>query len=244
MSATPNDPKPAGDERPPAAAGAKHPELTFGDKLHLVWKNHGSLITTGCVIILLAILTKGGWEFYAAQREAGIESGYAAAGTPDKLKAFAGANAGHALAGLAHLRLADDAYTAGKFADALTGYAQAAAMLKSGPFAARAQLGGAMSKLGSGRTAEGEAALKQFSADTTQLKGIRVEATYQLASLAADAGRPAEVVKFSDQLMQIDPASPWTQRALMLRASQPVTAATTKQAPASPSIQLKPPGKP
>jgi hypothetical protein len=241
MSATPSDPKTAADGQPAIA----DPTLTFGNNLHQLWTRHSNLITAVCVVILLAILGKGGWDFYQAQRETAVEGDYAAASTPDKLKTFAAANPGHMLAGVAQLQLADQDYTAGKFAEAQAGYDQAAATLKTGPFAARAQLGSAMSKLGAGKNTEAEAALKQISNDTTQLKGIRAEATYRLASLSVEAGRPDDVTKYSDQLMQIDASSPWTQRALQLRASLPVTAAAPKPAAAvtTPSVQLTVPGK-
>jgi len=42
-----------------------------------------------------------------------------------------------------------------------------------------------------------------------------------LASQAAAAGQAADVEKYSNQLMQIDGASPWAQRAMMLRATLP-----------------------
>ncbi len=150
MSATPSDPKTT-----PAGQPVADPGLTFGDNLQQLWTKHSNLITTVCVVILLGILGKGGWDFYQAQREAGIESNYAAATTPDKLKAFASANAGHTLAGVAALQLADGDYAAGRYAEAQAGYDQAVATLKTGPFAARAQLGSAMAKLGAGKTSEG-----------------------------------------------------------------------------------------
>lgn len=238
MSATPSELKTTADGQP-AASDAPAMDLTFGDKLQRLWANHGNLILGVCVLILLAILAKGGWEFYQSQREGAIEGDYAAAATPEKLKAFAAANPGHSLAGVAQLRLADDDYTAGKFADAQSGYDQAAATFKTGPFATRAQLGAAMAKLGAGKTAEAEAALKQFANDITQSKGVRAEAAYRLAALAADAGKSDDVSKFSEQLMQIDASSPWTQRALQLRSSLPVSAPTA----ASPGVKLTLPGK-
>ncbi len=117
------------------------------------------------------------------------------------------------------MQLADGDYALGRYAEAQAGYDQAVTTLKTGPFAARAQLGSAMAKLGAGKTSEAEAALKQISNDAAQLKGIRAEATYRLASLATEAGRSDDVAKLSDQLMQIDAASPWTQRALQLRST-------------------------
>jgi hypothetical protein len=46
-----------------------------------------------------------------------------------------------------------------------------------------------MSKIAAGQSAEGEALLKTMAGDVAMVKGVRVEAAYHLASLAADAGR-------------------------------------------------------
>ena len=246
--AVPSNSKPTGDDRNLVAVDENYVALSLEDRLHQIWKNHSRTIIAACVLVLIAILAWGGWDLAAGQREAGIEKDYEAASTSDKLKAFAAANAGHPLAGLAQLRLADEAYTVGKYADSLASYDSAAATLKSGPLAARARLGSAMAELGLGKTTEGEAALKQISADAAQLKGLRAEATYHLASLAAESGRTADVVKLSDTLMQIDPSSPWTQRGLALRARlpAPTAAADVKKegaAPSLPTISIKPDAK-
>jgi len=217
--ATPSDPQPAGDDRNLIKVDKNYVAPSFEDWLHRVWNNNRTGIAIGCGLILLVVLGKGVWELYESRREAGIEQDYAMAATPEKLKAFAGAHPTHALSGLAELRLADDAYVAGRFAEAIVAYDQAVAALKEGPLAARAQLGGAIAKLQAGKTADGESTLKQLSHDGSQLKGIRAEATYHLASFAADAGKADDVVKYSDQLMQLDPASTWTQRALALRSN-------------------------
>ena len=97
-----------------------------------------------------------------------------------------------------------------------------------------------MAKLQAGKAAEGEAALKQLAADTAEPKGARVEAAYQLASLAVAAGKPEDARKYSDQVMQIDPTSPWTQRAFMLRANLPVSDVA---APGEAASAIKLPGK-
>ena len=174
----------------------------------------------------------------AANKEQDIQQAYAAATTPDKLQAFAAAHADHLLAGVARLRVADDAYAAGKFTDAISGYEQAITALKSGPPTSRAKLGLAMSKLQAGRAADGTAALQQLANDTTEPKGTRVEACYQLASLASVAGKADDVRKYSQQLLQIDPASPWTQRVFMLQAALPA-----EPAPVGVTPGIKLPGK-
>lgn len=243
--ATPSAPQSAGDDRNLVAVDANYTPVTFEDKLHFTWKKHGNLILAVCGLALLGILGRGGWDYLARQKELDVEKAYAAATTPVQLMAFATAHGDHALGAVAQLRIADEAYTAGKSADALAGYEKALTVIKDGPLAVRARLGRAMAKVQAGKSTEGAAELKQLANDANQLKGVRVEAVYQLASLAAESGNAADVQKLSDQLMQIDPSSPWTQRAIALRASLPASAAATP-APAgnaAPSMQIKLPGK-
>jgi hypothetical protein len=251
MPATPSPTSPAGDDHPLVAVDPTN-AVTFGDKLHIFWEKNARSVLILCALVILGILAKGLWEYFGRQKQLEIGRAYAAATSPEQLKAFAAAHPDHFLSGVAQLRMADDAYAAGKFADAVTGYDQAYAILKSGPLAARVQLGRGVAKIQAGKTSEGVADLKQLMDDANQLRAIRAEAGYHLSSLAADAGNGAEVQAISDRLMQIDPSSLWTQRALTLRGNLPVTpapaAATAGTAPATkqdeaPSVQLKLPGK-
>src|SRR5690606_24687182 len=123
----------------------------------------------------------------AEQRDLEVRKAYAAATTPELVKSFAAAHAGHPLGAIALLRTADDAYAAGNSAEAITAYGEAMAALKDGPLAARAKLGRALAMIQGGRGTEGSAELKQLVNDVGQLKAIRTEATYHLASLAAEA---------------------------------------------------------
>lgn len=241
--ATPSAPQSAGDDRNLVAVDPNYTPVTFEDKLHLTWKKYGNVILALCGLVVLGILGWGGWDYLARQKEVDVESAYAAATTPEQLKAFVAAHPEHALGGLAQLRIADEAYAAGKAAEALAGYEKALTIIKDGPLAARAKLGGAMAKIQAGRATDGAGDLKQLADDANQLKGIRVEAAYQLASLASESGNAADVQKFSDQLMQIDPSSPWTQRGLALRATLPAPASAAPAGNAAPAMQIKLPGK-
>lgn len=253
--ATPSSPQPAGDDRNLVAVDATT-ATTFEDRVHLFWKKNGTAVLALCGLVLVGILAKGGWDYLAAQKELGIAKDYAAATTAEQLRAFAASHAGHSLAGVALLRVADEAYGAGKFADALAAYDKALPALKDGPLAARAKLGRAVAKIGAGKAAEGSVELKQLADDANQNKGIRVEAAYHLASLAAEAGNAADVQKLVEQLTKIDMMSPWTQRAMTLRANLPATSAAAAPAkpadaakaedkkPAAPSsMEIKLPGK-
>ena len=128
-------------------------------------------------------------------------------------------------------------------ADALAGYDKVVAILKTGPLVARAQLGRALAKVQAGKGTEAITDLRQLVSAAAQPKGARAEAAYHLTSLAAEAANAADVQKYSDQLMQLDPSGPWTQRALMLRASLPVaSAAATADVPAA-GVQITAPAK-
>src|SRR5688572_27868877 len=161
-SATPSTPSPAGDDRNLVAVDATT-ALTFEDKLHLFWKEHRSLVLGLCVAVLLAILAKGGWDYLARKKELEVEKAYAAATTSEQLKSFSAGHPSHPLAGIAQLRIADEAYAAGKSADAIAGYEKAITILKAGPLASRARLGRALSKVQAGKAAEAITDLKQIA---------------------------------------------------------------------------------
>ncbi len=244
MSATPSNPTPAGDDRNLVAVDATT-ALTFEDKVNLFWKKNRNVVFAICGLILVGILVREGWKYMAAQKELEIEKAYASATTPEQLKTFAAAHAGHSLGGIAQLRMADDAYKAGKAADAVAGYEKAIAALKTGPLASRAQLGLALAKVQSGKAADGAADLKKIADDAGQLKAVRGEAGYHVTSLAVEGGNATEAQKYVDLLMQLDPSSTWTQRALQRRATLPATPAAVgvkTDAPA-PVLDAKLPAK-
>jgi hypothetical protein len=237
--ATPSAPKSAGDSPKLVAVDEAYTALTFEDRLRIFWQKNGRTVLALLVVALVAIVAKGGWDYMESNKEHDLQQAYAAATTHDQLQAFAAAHPDHVLAGIARLRIADEAYATGKSADAIAGYEQAIAVLKSGPLTSRAKLGLAMAKLQAGKTADGTAALQQLANDTSEARGTRVEASYQLASLASAAGQPDDVRRYSQQIMQLDPNSPWTQRVFMLQATLPAT----EPAPVSGTPGIKLPGK-
>ena len=239
---TPSSPKPAGDDRNLVPVDENYVAPSFEDRVRIFWEKNNKAVYGVLVVILLAIVAKEGWDYLAAQREKGVEQAYAAATTPAQLRTFIGEHPQHTLAGVAQLQLADEAYAGGRYGEAVTAYEQASGVLKNGPLASRARLGAAMAKLQGGRESEGEAALKALAADEKEPKAYRLEAAYHLTSLAAERHNATDVKTYSDQVMQLDPASPWTQRAMHLRASVPSAEAPVPAADAnadqSPAIKL------
>jgi hypothetical protein len=193
----------------------------FEAKLHGFWQKNRNAIFAVCALALLTVAAKGGWELFTAQREKSLAADYVAATTSEKLHDFAHLHQGTPLAGVAHLRLADDEYAAGNYTNAVVDYTQAATALTGTPFAGRAQLGAAIAKIQAGSAADGEAQLKQIAGDLTLLKAVRAEAAYDLASAAADEGRADDAKKFAAQVQQIDPDGLLARRAMDLTAKQP-----------------------
>jgi hypothetical protein len=243
--ATPSGPQPSVDDRNLVPTGPA--TATFEDKANAFWDKNRGLLIGLCVAVVVLLIGKGAWDHLAAQKELEIEKAFAAATTNEQLKAFAAANSGHSLAGIAQLRIADEAYVAGKSADAVAAYDLAIAQIKSGPLASRALLGRALAKAQAGKGNEATAELKQLASDANQPKPLRVEASYHLASLAAEARNADEVQKLADQIMQLDPTSGWAARAMALRASLPAPAAPAAAAPAAAKATAAPaikvPGK-
>jgi hypothetical protein len=101
-----------------------------------------------------------------------------------------------------------------------------------------------MSKLQGGRAADGEAALKAFATDPREIKAFRAEATYHLASHALAEGKQDDLKTYAEQLTQLDPMSPWTQRVMAMRAQVSVgTTPPPTDQPTAPAIKLPGIGK-
>ena len=224
-----NAPKPAAGDAPAPPPDLDHHLTTF-------WEEYRNLILWCCTIILLAIVAKEGWGYYEARREAGIEAEFAAATSPARQREFAAAHPDHSLAGVAELRLGDAAYAANQALEAVNCYTQAIAILREGPVADRARLGLAMAEVQAGRAADGEADLRRLAEDAKGYLSVRSEAIYHLASLAAAAGRTADLQRLSSELLQADPNGRWTERVFALQARQPAPAAGV----GAPAISVKP----
>lgn len=217
-STTPPSPTPAGNDPTATPVDGAPAVLSFEDKLRSYWNENRVAIFALCVLVLVVITGKGLWEFYQVQRDNSIAADYAKATNNDQLKAFAASHSGHVLAGVATLRLADDAYTAGKFTDAAALYAKAAPVIQSAPLVARAKLGAAVSKLQAGDKTGGESDLKALTSDLGLPSAVRAEATYHLASLAVAKGDSAALQTLIEQINSIAPQSLWAQRGMLLQA--------------------------
>lgn len=214
----------------------------FETAVHSFWAKNRQGILILVVVALLAIVGREAWQYFAASREQSVRAEFAKVGDqPAKLESFASANSGHALAGVAYLQVADGKFSAGDYKGAAASYQQAAGSLKNELLLARARLGAAISQVNAGDQAAGEAALKAVSNDAALNKSVRAEAAYDLAAIAADAGRADDAKKFAEEVSKIDATSTWAQRATLLLVRQP--GAATKPAATAPTISFKPGGE-
>ncbi|HVZ66214.1 MAG TPA: tetratricopeptide repeat protein [Lacunisphaera sp.] len=205
----------------PAAAAHAHVDLT----LHEFWERNRSVVLGACVVALLLLIGREAVQYFSAQREKSVQAEFAqVADSPAKLSAFAEGHAGHPLAGVAWLKLADDKFTAGDFSGAATAYQKATDNLHNDALRSRARLGAAVSQVNGSDKAAGTAALKAIYADAALPKTARAEAGYHLATLALDAGNFDEVRKLVDEIGRLEPTSTWSQRATVLLASLPASA--------------------
>jgi hypothetical protein len=222
----------------PSAPNQAETPLSPEEYLKQAWGRYGNFIYLLFIAVALGILGKGGWDYLNAQKELGIQKEYSLCVTTDSFRAFAANHPGHPLTGAAELTVADYSYAAGKFAEALGAYTSAVADLPNGPIQDRARLGVAMSQALTGKAADAEANLRRLVNDTSVLKVIRCEAGYHLAMLAIGAGRGGEVQAIAEQLLKIDPESPFAERAFTLRPPVPEAVSV----PAAPMLTL--PAKP
>lgn len=236
MAASVNQP-PAGDDRNLVTVDENYLAPTFEDRLQIFWRKNSRTVVALVVIVVLAIVARYAFEWFAAKRNEAIRADYAAATTDEQLQAFAAANPTAPLAGVARLRLADEAYAAGNYTAAREGYAAAAPLLGSDPLAARARLGAAIAPLQAGDVAAARPALEALANDTSFAAPLRAQVAYQLAVLARDGAQIADATRWTDVVLASDPESVWAQRAMQLRSSLPAApvaaAAPSAQAPAA-----------
>ena len=212
---------------------------TSDEKLKAFWLNNEKNVYIACTIVIVIVAIFWFWRTMRTSAEGNVGVAFAAANTPEKLRAFMNDNTGHTLAAAAALRLADNAYQNKNFAEAAS-YYEKAAVDKTAIFAPRALLGIAMSRIMGGQTADGEKRLNQILNDAGLPAAVRGEAGYHLGRIAQTAGRIDDAAKFYEKVLAISPNSPWAtdadyQRQRLSQAATAELPIIISPAPATPS---------
>lgn len=233
-------PSPAGDRHAPATASAGTVEPPFEERLRILWEKYRGLITLVCIAVLAAIVGRAGWQILQDRRAAAQAAAFAEATSTEQLKSFAAEHAGSELAGVAHMKVGDDAYTAGRFTEAAGAYDSAADALETPALVARARIGAAVARLKAGQADVARTGLQGVANDVSLPETLRAEAAYHLASSAAAAGQGDELGRLLEQINAIEPNGLWAQRADSLRQHVPSlsTAPTTGADEAEPAVSF------
>ena len=165
---------PSANQTPHTAAASDAPAAEPGFEVlaHAFCVKNRNLIYTGFAVILLALIGRAGWQYFTAAHELSVQEDYAkAADQPDRLAAFAEANSGHALAGVAYLQLADLRYAAADYTQAVTLYNKAAGNLKNEALLGRARLGAGVVGTGAGLWIEAEPVAEEPASEEAKALG-------------------------------------------------------------------------
>jgi hypothetical protein len=200
IPATPSDPK--------AAEIPASPE----DRLKAAWERNGNLVYIVLGVLAAAVLAKGGLDYYSAQKELTTQQDYAACSAADMLRAFADSHRGHPLAGWPSSGWPTWPTSPGQVRGGGHGLRPGVADLPQGRSSPAPSWGWPWPRPSREGRTDAEAGLRQILGDDEQLKAIRCEAAYHLASLEVSQGRRARSRSLTDQLMQIDPSSPFAER--------------------------------
>lgn len=215
---------PSGDDRNlvTAAESVAAPDLEENVRVFLE-KNRSSIVAIS-VVIILAILVRHGWQWMQAGKIEAEREAFAAVSTDAEREAFAADHSGSQLGGVALLQVADNAFSEGRFEDAVAAYDNASEALGDSVVADRIRLGRGMAQIQSGDSAGGESALRDIANDLAGSRAVRTEAAYHLATIATANGDAEGLAELVTQINSIDPSSSWAQRVSILQASLPVAA--------------------
>lgn len=152
------------------------------ERFNEFWKQNGTSIFVSIAIAAVVVLGVQTWRYMQQRAEMATRAEYAAAaGSHEQLAGFASDNAGHPLAGVAYMDMANAEFQRGEFQQAGEHYRMAREELKGNPLSVRAQMGEAMSALLGTNPDQGVAALRSIVDNVDNLQSTRAEAAYNLA---------------------------------------------------------------
>ncbi len=188
----------AADERKTVILDEDLEGVEFDDRVWLYWKRNKGFIISTVVSAFAIIIGVQGWKVYSAKRADSLAEAFAAAGV-EGLEKFSEQNPGTTLAGVALLEVADEAYKAGKYGDAVKAYNRAASELGSGILKGRAMLGAAVCEY-SMDVPKGVLALKSVYGNVELARGYRAHAGYLYALGLSNSGKTDEAKSVMKEL--------------------------------------------
>ncbi len=229
---------PPGDDRNLVGTTEAAASTDLEEVVQQFWEKNRSLLMALAAVVLLAIVVRNGWSFYQTAKLESAREDFAMAEGDDALQAFADDNSGTGLAGVALLKIADNAYAENRFGDAVDAYDAAATELEGTVFADRIALGRAMALIKSGDASTGEAELRNLANRTDAAAAVRGEAVYHLAAVAMEADDLAGIEALAMQVDAFAPGTTWAQRVTLMRAAAEAAAGSDTEEPAEETPEI------
>ncbi|MDR3229410.1 MAG: hypothetical protein LBT53_08380 [Puniceicoccales bacterium] len=243
-----------GDDRNLVVVDQDFGQPDLDDRIFLFWTRHKVAILASC---FLAVAGTASWIAWAAAQDfrlAAFQNEYkAVADKPADKLAFAAANKGKPLAGIAALEAADALFADKKFADADKAYAAArenfnVADKALAALAARAHIGTAFAKIEAANPAAAAATLAEIAEIRAYPAALRGRALYTLALLALEKKDFATTRKWLDRIdRDVATESVWVAQKRNLVTSVPelaIPASPTPPPAAAPAVAPTPPAAP
>lgn len=191
-------------------------EISFEDRVRVYWDENRGFINA-CIFVLAAlVIGYNGFRIYASYSLEKLQTAYSEArATGHGLAEFAQANSSTELGGVAALSVADEAFLAADYEEAVNFYTIASSSLKGSLLEGRALIGQAFARYYNGQENDARAQLADIAANARLADAARAEAAYHLAIAADIRGNTEEFVRFAEQIRNLPLAGQWQQRLSM-----------------------------
>jgi len=156
------------------------PDADAEERFNEYWKKNGSSVFAAIAVGAVIVIGTQTWRHLQAKAELETRQEFGQAQSTEVLETFAQEHDDHSLAGLAYLKLANEAFERGEFQAAADDYRLAISHLGGTPLLGRATLGAAVSTLRAGDAAAGATALREILNNESFQPATRTEAGYLL----------------------------------------------------------------
>ncbi len=210
---------PQADERNLVEASEQEDTISTEERAQELWDRYKNPVIAGVGLVFLAIVFMQGIRWMRTAAENQTQAAYQSALAEDSLAAFGEKHEAHTLGGVAHLKLANEAFAEEDFAAAAELYKKAAKGMTGTPLQARAQIGEGVSLIRAGETVApaGLEILEKVASNEDAAAGIRAEALYHLAIHALAQGDEAGYNQLVSRIENLEGGEDWLNRANAIR---------------------------
>jgi predicted negative regulator of RcsB-dependent stress response len=156
------------------------PDADAEERFNEFWKKNGSSVFAAIAVGAVIVIGTQTWRHLQAKAELETRQEFGQAQSTEVLETFAQEHDDHSLAGLAYLKLANEAFERGEFSGGGRRLPAGHFAPRGTPLLGRATLGAAVSTLRAGDAAAGATALREILNNESFQPATRTEAGYLL----------------------------------------------------------------